>query len=137
MFRDSESFSSFSTSDVEAAREFYGNVLGLDVETGDMGLGIRLGGGTRVFVYPKPNHEPASFTVLNFFVSDLAAAIDHLASAGVTMERYPGMEQDERGISRAMGGPPIAWFTDPAGNVISMLEGSMPDSIASSPQQNS
>ena len=131
MIEKTGAFSSFSTNDLEAAREFYERVLGLDVEMGDMGLGLALSGNLRVFVYPKPDHEPATFTVLNFFVPDLAQAVDALVAEGVQMQRYEGMEQDERGIARGMGGgPDIAWFTDPGGNVIAVIEGAMPEKYA-------
>ena len=84
-------------------------------------LTLNLAGGGRVIVYPKPNHEPATFTVLNFPVEDIDAAVDRLVAAGVRFERYEGLEQDERGIARAFP-PPIAWFKDPAGNILSVIE---------------
>ena len=86
-------------------------------------LDLRFAGGGHGIVYPKPNHEPATFTVLNFPVDDIGATVDRLTAAGVTFERYPGMDQDDRGISRDAGGPAIAWFKDPAGNILSVLEG--------------
>lgn len=133
MIQTTGAFSSFSTNDLEAAREFYERVLGLDVQVGDMGLGLALTGDVRVFVYPKPDHEPATFTVLNFFVPDLEEAVDSLVAGGIEMQRYDGMEQDERGIARGMGGgPDIAWFTDPGGNVIAVIEGTMPERLGSS-----
>jgi catechol 2,3-dioxygenase-like lactoylglutathione lyase family enzyme len=126
MLNAKDGFSSFSSNDLEAAHDFYGRLLGLDVAMTEMGLAIRRGS-ANVFVYPKENHEPATFTVLNLFVDSLEAAVDALAEAGVEMERYPGMEQDERGIARAMGGgPDICWFTDPAGNIIALMEGDLP-----------
>jgi catechol 2,3-dioxygenase-like lactoylglutathione lyase family enzyme len=121
MFRDNQAFSSFSVNDVEAARQFYGDVLGLRVETNEMGfLDVHLGGGAKVLVYPKDDHQPATFTVLNFMVPDIDAAVDGLAAAGVQMQRYDGFDQDERGIARDATGA-IAWFTDPAGNVIAVI----------------
>jgi catechol 2,3-dioxygenase-like lactoylglutathione lyase family enzyme len=124
MFRDSHVFAGFSTNDIARAREFYGQTLGLNVSEGMGALMLDLAGGGRVFIYPKDNHEPATFTVLNFPVADIDAAVDSLVSAGVSFERYEGMEQDERGIarSRATGqGPDIAWFKDPAGNILLVL----------------
>ena len=118
-------YSSVSTNDLAAAHDFYGRVLGLRVALDPgMGLGIELEG-TGVFVYHKDNHEPATFTVLTLFVDSLESSVDALTAAGITMERYPGIDQDERGIARAMGGgPDICWFSDPAGNVIALVEGS-------------
>ncbi|AZQ39033.1 VOC family protein [Streptomyces cyaneochromogenes] len=127
MFGQSKAFSSFSVDDIGRAREFYGETLGLSVEEtgeGDMRmLTIKLGTGASVFVYPKDNHTPASFTILNFPVDDVEAAVDGLAQRGVTMERYPGFDADDKGIVRGPEGPAaIAWFTDPAGNVLSVLQ---------------
>jgi predicted enzyme related to lactoylglutathione lyase len=123
MLKDSHAFSGFSTNDIPAARAFYADVLGLDVSE-DMGLlNLKFAGGGRGIVYPKPNHEPATFTVLNFPVDDIEAAVDRLAAAGVTFERYEGQEQDKRGIARDPEGPAIAWFKDPAGNILSVLQG--------------
>ena len=96
--------------------------LGLSVSEVPAGLELQLGGGARVFVYPKPNHEPATFTILNFPVANIDEAVAELTAAGVTFERYDGMEQDDRGIARGGGGPNIAWFKDPAGNILSVLE---------------
>jgi catechol 2,3-dioxygenase-like lactoylglutathione lyase family enzyme len=122
MFRDSHAFSGFSTNDIDAARRFYRETLGLDVRDGEMGiLELHLAGGGRVIVYPKADHQPATFTVLNFPVADVGAAAEALERAGVTMERYPGMPQDEHGVMRG-NGPDIAWFTDPAGNVLSVIK---------------
>jgi catechol 2,3-dioxygenase-like lactoylglutathione lyase family enzyme len=121
---DSPAFSGFSVDDLDAARTFYTDVLGLRVEVqAEMGglLTLRLGGGTNVLVYAKPDHRPATFTVLNFPVPDIEAAVDELTSRGVRFERYENPPTDERGIMRA-GGPLIAWFTDPAGNVFSVLQ---------------
>ena len=114
-------FSGFSASDIDAERSFYGQILGIDIQEGDGALMLNLAGGQRVFIYPKPNHEPATFTVLNFEVDDINAAVDELAGKGVHPERYEGLDQDERGIARDIG-PAIAWFTDPAGNILSVLQ---------------
>jgi catechol 2,3-dioxygenase-like lactoylglutathione lyase family enzyme len=127
MLQVNRGFSSFSVDDMEAAQNFYGETLGLEVEMTEMGLGVRAGG-AEVFIYPKPNHEPASFTVLNLIVPDLGAAVDTLVEAGITMERYddmPDIVQDERGIARGEPGrgPDIAWFNDPAGNTIAVIQG--------------
>ena len=116
-------FSGFSAGDIEAERAFYADTLGVTVEDGNGSLMLNLANGQRVFIYPKPNHEPATFTVLNFEVDDINAAVDELAGKGVSFERYEGMEQDERGIARDSDGPTIAWFKDPAGNILSVLQG--------------
>ena len=122
MFRDSHAFSGFSTNDIDAARRFYRETLGLDASDNEMGiLELRLAGGGRVIVYPKDDHRPATFTVLNFPVADVGAAAEALERAGVTMERYPGMPQDEHGVMRG-NGPDIAWFKDPAGNILSVIK---------------
>ncbi|RBQ14356.1 VOC family protein [Spongiactinospora rosea] len=121
MFKNTNAFSGFSVDDIEQARRFYGETLGLDVSEEYGLLTLRLGSGANVLIYPKPGHTPASFTILNFPVDDIEAAIDELTGRGITFERYPGMEQDERGVMRA-GGPYIAWFKDPAGNVLSVLQ---------------
>ena len=125
MFKETAAFSGFSVDDIEAAREFYGGTLGVEVTDPGMGLiALQLGGGGTVIVYPKGDaHVPATFTVLNFPVKDIEAAVDALAAKGVTFERYPEIaEADARGIHRGGGeGPDIAWFTDPAGNILSVL----------------
>jgi catechol 2,3-dioxygenase-like lactoylglutathione lyase family enzyme len=124
MLKDSKAFSGFSVDDLEAARGFYGDTLGLDVTIFDESMGLLslgLATGARVMVYAKPTHQPATFTVLNFPVADVEQAVEDLAANGVSFERYDGFDQDERGISRGPG-PLIAWFTDPAGNVLSVLE---------------
>jgi len=124
MFAQTTPFSSFAVDDTDAAREFYGGTLGMTVTDvmEDMGLlGLETPGG-QVLVYPKPDHVPATFTVLNFPVEDVDAAVDELAARGVTFKRYEGFEQDDKGIARGDGGPAIAWFEDPAGNVLSVLE---------------
>jgi catechol 2,3-dioxygenase-like lactoylglutathione lyase family enzyme len=122
MFRDSRAYSGFSSNDIAKARKFYEATLGLEVTDQGENLMVRLAGGGSVLIYPKPNHEPATFTVLNFPVKNINEAVDKLTKAGVRFERYEGMDQDERGIMRGMG-PPIAWFKDPAGNILSVLEG--------------
>jgi predicted enzyme related to lactoylglutathione lyase/catechol 2,3-dioxygenase-like lactoylglutathione lyase family enzyme len=115
-------FSGFSVDDLATAREFYAGVLGLDVSEANGLLTMHLPGGRDVLVYPKPNHTPATFTILNFPVPDIEAAVDDLSGRGVEFERYEGSSQDERGIDRDPNGPPIAWFTDPAGNILSVLQ---------------
>ncbi|MGO9489302.1 MAG: VOC family protein [Solirubrobacteraceae bacterium] len=116
-------FGGFSVDDVPAAREFYGGTLGLDVEQLDNGLlALHLPGAAETIVYPKPDHRPAAFTILNFAVEDIEYAIDELRSRDVEMLFYDGFDQDERGISRQPGGPPIAWFSDPAGNILALLQ---------------
>ena len=122
MFRNSHAFSGFSANDIAKAKQFYGETLGLDVTEENGMLSLRLAGGGRVLIYPKDNHEAATFTVLNFPVENIDEAVDGLAKAGVEFERYEGMGQDERGIAREYP-PPIAWFKDPAGNVLAVLEG--------------
>ena len=125
MFRDSQAFSGFSTSDVDATERFYRDTLGLEVtreaEPMEM-LGLTLATGGQVLIYPKGDaHVPAAFTVLNFPVDDVEAAVDALVERGVTIDRPEGMPLDERGIMRE-GGPYIAWFRDPAGNTLSVLQ---------------
>ncbi|WP_329285750.1 VOC family protein [Streptomyces sp. NBC_00691] len=126
MFGETPAFSGFSVDDLDAARRFYGETLGLQV--GEEGEGemrmlfLTLAGGARVFVYPKDDHTPASFTILNFAVDDIDRAVDDLTGRGVALERYEGFEADAKGIVRVDGGPAIAWFTDPAGNVLSVLQ---------------
>jgi catechol 2,3-dioxygenase-like lactoylglutathione lyase family enzyme len=122
MLTDSKAFSGFAVPDIAAARSFYGDTLGLGTAEQNGLLFLTLGGGETVLVYPKPDHEPAAFTILNFPVDDLEGAVDELAGRGVRFERYEGFNQDERGISRDPGGPPIAWFRDPAGNILSVLQ---------------
>lgn len=117
-----DGFSGFAVPDVAAAREFYSEVLELQVAEDHGMLHLTLPGGTVVLAYPKEDHEPAVFTILNLVVPDLRAAVDELVTRGVAFERYEGFEQDERGIARGMG-PDIAWTTDPGGNVIALMEG--------------
>jgi catechol 2,3-dioxygenase-like lactoylglutathione lyase family enzyme len=122
MLENARPYSSFAVPDPQEARRFYGETLGLEVEELDPEnglLSLKLPGGRDTLVYPKPDHEPANFTILNFQVDDVEAAVDELTSRGVTFERYEGFDQDEKGISRGMG-PEIAWFTDPAGNILAV-----------------
>jgi catechol 2,3-dioxygenase-like lactoylglutathione lyase family enzyme len=123
MFADTKAFSGFAVDDLEKARAFYEGTLGVRVtEEGGL-LTLHLAGGGRpTLIYPKGDFSPATYTILNFPVEDVDAAVDALAERGVEMERYPGMDQDERGISRDPNGPRIAWFTDPAGNILSVLQ---------------
>ena len=119
MLRDSNAFSGFSVDDIAAARAFYADVLGLDVSETNGMLMLHLSGGRDTLIYPKPDHVPATYTILNFPVRDIESTVDQLASRGVTMEHYDFT--DPRGINR-QGGPLIAWFKDPAGNVLSVVE---------------
>jgi predicted enzyme related to lactoylglutathione lyase len=123
MFAHTKAFSGFSVDDVGAAKRFYGETLGLDVSEEHGMLTLHLAGDRDTLVYPKRDHTPATFTILNFPVSDIEAAVDELASRGVEFQRYEGTptETDDKGIFRG-GGPLIAWFTDPAGNVLSVLQ---------------
>jgi catechol 2,3-dioxygenase-like lactoylglutathione lyase family enzyme len=122
MFINTKAFSGFAVPDIEAARAFYADTLGIRTSEEHGLLTLHLAGGERpTLIYPKPDHTPATYTILNFPVDDIEAAVDALAARGVEMRRYDGMDQDERGIMRA-GGPYIAWFTDPAGNVLSVLQ---------------
>jgi|ERR1700752_77650 len=123
IFKEAESFSSFSVNDLKKAKEFYGETLGIEVKETPEGLELHTSDNA-VFLYSKPNHTPASFTVLNFAVDDIDAAVDELNSLGVKLEHYdlPDIKTDERGIARGPKGPMIAWFKDPAGNILSVLE---------------
>ncbi|MDX3534187.1 VOC family protein [Streptomyces sp. MB09-01] len=124
MFADTKAFSGFSVDDLDKAKEFYEGTLGLRVsEDKDMGmLSLHLAGDTTVLVYQKDNHEAASFTILNFPVDDVDRAVDELTARGVRFERYDGFDTDDKGIVRPKGNEPtIAWFKDPAGNVLSVL----------------
>jgi len=125
MFKDTKAFSGFSVDDVPRAREFYAETLGLEVSEENGLLTLHVAGERPTLVYPKDDHVPATFTILNFPVSDIEAAVDSLAERGVSFERYEGteLETDEKGIFRG-GGPLIAWFKDPAGNVLSVIEDS-------------
>ena len=124
MLKDSHAFSGFSVDDLEAAKKFYGEKLGLDVSENEQGLIVGLLGSNGVFVYQKDDHVPATFTILNFPVDDIDAAVDELAAAGIVFEHYEGMT-DEKGIARGLEmdrGPSIAWFKDPAGNFLSVMQ---------------
>jgi catechol 2,3-dioxygenase-like lactoylglutathione lyase family enzyme len=123
MLTHESAFSGFSVDDIPAALDFYRDTLGLDVEElGEALLRLHLVGEHQAIVYLKPDHTPAVFTILNFAVPDIERAVDELTGQGVEMIRYEGFGQDQRGISRNAGGPPIAWFSDPAGNVLAVLE---------------
>jgi catechol 2,3-dioxygenase-like lactoylglutathione lyase family enzyme len=121
MFGSTKAFSGFSVDDIPAAKAFYEDALGLRVTEANGMLTLHVEGGTEILVYPKENHTPATFTILNFPVDDIDKAVDELGARGVSTLRYDGFAQDEKGIMRA-GGPPIAWFNDPAGNVLSVLQ---------------
>jgi catechol 2,3-dioxygenase-like lactoylglutathione lyase family enzyme len=122
MLKDSPAFSGFSSDDLTKARDFYAQTLGVKVTEENGMLTLKLGGGQTVLIYPKDDHQPAAYTALNFPVKDIDAAVDELRGRGVEFERYgEGFGQDERGISRGMG-PPIAWFRDPAGNILSLIQ---------------
>lgn len=124
MFKDVKAFSGFSVNDIKKAKEFYGQTLDLNVVDGEMGiLTLKIAGGTDVIVYPKPNHTAATFTVLNFPVDDIEKAVDELTAKGVKFEQYdiPNLTRNEKGIYHG-DGPTIAWFKDPAGNILSVLE---------------
>jgi catechol 2,3-dioxygenase-like lactoylglutathione lyase family enzyme len=123
MFRETPAFSGFAVPDIAAAKEFYGGTLGLDVSEDNGLLTLHIAGDRPVLVYPKPDHEPATYTILNFPVEDVDAAVDRLSAAGVRFEVYDSDElrTDERGVFRGEG-PTIAWFRDPAGNILSVLE---------------
>ena len=122
MFNPTKAYSGFAVPDVEKAREFYGDVLGIKTSEDYGLLTLHLEDGDRpTLVYPKPDHTPAAYTILNFQVDDIEQAVDALAAKGVSFERYEDAPQDERGIMRCEG-PYIAWFTDPAGNMLSVLQ---------------
>jgi catechol 2,3-dioxygenase-like lactoylglutathione lyase family enzyme len=121
MFANTKAFSGFAVDDVSKAREFYGQTLGLRTSDENGLLTLHIAGHRDILVYPKPDHTPADYTILNFPVDDIDQAVDALAASGVQFERYEGFGQDEKGISREAG-PPIAWFRDPAGNVLSVLQ---------------
>ena len=121
---DAKAFQSFSVDDLGKARSFYQDTLGLEVEERPEGLELEVGSGSKVFVYPKPDHKPATFTILNFSVDDVDKAVDKLKSTGIKFEQYdlPDIKTDARGIARDTGGPAMAWFKDPAGNILSVCE---------------
>lgn len=124
MITPADAFHGFSVDDTEAARAFYADVLGIEVTDAEMGgiIRLHLGGGSPTIVYPKPDHTPAGFTILNFPVADVEATVDELTARGIAFERYEGtpVETDAKGVFRG-GGPLIAWFKDPAGNVLSVI----------------
>jgi predicted enzyme related to lactoylglutathione lyase len=125
MLTDSHAFSGFSSNDIAKAQEFYATTLGLKVTEANGLLTLQFANGARTIIYPKTDHEPATFTVLNFPVDDIDAAVAELTAAGVRFERYEGMPQDDSGIMRhsaTQPGPSIAWFKDPAGNILSVLQ---------------
>ena len=123
MFANTPAFSGFAVDDLDAARSFYRETLGLEVTDEEMDvLTLHLAGDRPTLIYPKPDFQPATYTILNFQVGDVAAAVDELSSRGVEFEHYDGFEQDEKGIAHTPGGgPDIAWFKDPAGNILSVL----------------
>lgn len=123
MFQASNAFSGFSVNDIPKAKEFYGKTLGMKVSEEQGMLHLHIGGGADVLVYPKPNHTPATFTILNIPVKNVDEAVDELSKQGVRFEQYhqPDLQTDEKGIMRG-NGPTIAWFKDPAGNIISVIE---------------
>jgi catechol 2,3-dioxygenase-like lactoylglutathione lyase family enzyme len=121
LFENTKAFSGFAVDDVPKAREFYGDTLGLKTSEEHGLLTLHLAGDRPTIVYPKPDHTPADYTILNFPVDDIEEAVDGLVARGVSFERYDGFDQDDKGIFRG-GGPNIAWFKDPAGNVLAVLE---------------
>ena len=121
MFENTKAFSGFSADDIPAAKKFYGETLGLEVSEENGILTLHIAGDRPTLIYPKEDHTPASFTILNFPVDEIEKAVDGLAEQGVEFERYDGFDQDEKGIFRG-GGPHIAWFKDPAGNILSVLQ---------------
>ena len=123
MLRDTKAFSGFAVPDIAAAKAFYGDTLGLDLTEEHGMLTLHLAGGRDTIVYPKPDHVPATYTILNFPVDDVEATVDELTARGVEFEKYEGEDfaTDAKGIMR-QGGPLIAWFTDPAGNILSVLQ---------------
>jgi catechol 2,3-dioxygenase-like lactoylglutathione lyase family enzyme len=127
MLKSNAVFSGFSVSDLSAAKQFYTEILGLELEDETMGLKLRLPEGGSLFIYPKDDHQPANFTILNFVVENVDQAVDELIDQGVQFEHYDeGIKTDEKGIARGLAanmGPDIAWFKDPAGNILSILQG--------------
>jgi predicted enzyme related to lactoylglutathione lyase len=124
MFADTEAFSGFAVPDLKQAKQFYGETLGLRVSGGDEPMDfirLHIAGSRDILVYEKPDHTPATYTILNFPVADIDQAVDTLTERGVSFERYEGFEQDEKGIFRGEG-PLIAWFTDPAGNILAVMQ---------------
>ena len=138
MFKNSKAFSGYSSNDIPKAKEFYGQVLGLEVSEEMEGiLSLHIAGGNNVIIYPKPNHTPATFTVLNFPVDNIDQAVDELNKKGIKMEMYDtdDIKTDSKGIMRGQG-PKIAWFKDPAGNILSVLEGKMQNLTSETIQKN-
>ena len=128
MFKIKSGFPGFSVDDIAKAKQFYGETLGIKAEEDtNMGiLNVNLDNGVKVFIYPKDNHEPATYTVFNFLVENINEAVDELVTRGVKFEKYDGFDQDDKGIARSTDpskGPNIAWFKDPAGNILSLIEG--------------
>lgn len=125
MLKHSKAFSGFSVDDIQKAKKFYEEVLELKVKDSPMGLiELHTEGGVPIIVYPKPNHEPATFTILNFPVDNIEKSVDELTAKGIKFEQYGGqIKTDEKGITRNPHGPKIAWFKDPAGNILSIIEG--------------
>ena len=122
MLKADNAFSGFSVNDLDEAKKFYGETLGVEVETVPAGLMLKIGHG--ILIYPKPNHEPATYTMLNFRVDDIDKAVDDLTGKGIKFEQYPGLT-DQKGVARGIAhdrGPDIAWFKDPAGNIVSVLQ---------------
>ena len=122
MFADTKAFSGFAVPDLKEARAFYEDTLGLRVSEENGLINLHLAGNRDTLIYPKPDHAPANYTILNFQVDDIDAAVDVLRERGVQFARYEGFDQDDKGIARPEDGPPIAWFTDPAGNILSVLQ---------------
>jgi catechol 2,3-dioxygenase-like lactoylglutathione lyase family enzyme len=121
MFQDTKAFSGFAVDDIEAAKRFYGETLGLKVTEENGLLTLHIAGDRPTLIYPRPGHEPAAYTILNFPVDDIDAAVEALMERGVAFEIYEGAPQDEKGVMREYG-PPIAWFRDPAGNILSIIQ---------------
>jgi predicted enzyme related to lactoylglutathione lyase len=123
MFENTKAFSGFAVDDIGAAKRFYSETLGIRVsELGNGLLTLHIAGDRDIIVYPKSDHEPATYTILNFPVDDIDRAVEELSLQGISFLRYDGFSQDEKGIARGDEGPPIAWFTDPAGNILAVLE---------------
>src|SRR5262245_18881891 len=122
MFKNSKAFGSFSVNDLQKAKDFYGRTLGLEVSQGPEGLDLQIGGGNHIFIYPKPNHTPASFTILNFPVQNINETIDMLTRSGVRFEHYDNaIKTNEKGIFR-YSDVQLAWFKDPSGNILSVIQ---------------
>ena len=125
MFANTKAYSGFAVDDVDKARRFYGDTLGVKTSVEHGLMTLHLAGDRATLVYPKPDHTPATYTILNFPVDDIDKAVDELTARGVRFEKYEGGEQDEKGIMRGLSrgeGPDIAWFRDPAGNILSVLQ---------------